>query len=104
MYGQRSGVHVKTRTAPSSTKDARIEFRVNLAQKSLLERAAAAQGQKLSDFVIGASTEAAEMALADQNRFLLSEAQMTEFLARLEDPPSELPALRALFDRKSVFA
>lgn len=86
-----------------NSKDARIDLRVNQAQKALLELAAASQGKKLSDFVITASTEAAQMALADQNRFSLPEAEMKKFLASLEEEPTEIPALRELFTRKSVF-
>jgi len=91
------------RTATHSSKGARIDLRVNLTQKALLERAAASQGKKLSDFVIRASTEAAQLALADQNRFVLSEDQMTMFLASLEEEPKVLPKLRALLAMKSVF-
>ncbi len=89
--------------AIQSSKGARIDLRVNLTQKTLLERAAASQGKKLSDFVISASTEAAQMALADQNQFTLPEDKMALFLASLEEEPREIPELRALFARKSVF-
>jgi uncharacterized protein (DUF1778 family) len=85
------------------TKDARIDLRVNLAQKTLFEQAAATQGKKLSEFVISAVTEAAQMALADQNRFVLPEEQMTKFLASLEEEPQGVAQVQALFARKSVF-
>ncbi|RYG27134.1 DUF1778 domain-containing protein [bacterium] len=85
------------------TKDARIDLRVNLGQKALLEQAAASQGRKLTDFVIAASTEAAVIALADQNRFSLTETEMDQFLEKLEEPPRDIPRLRDLFRRKSVF-
>ena len=91
------------RSPAQPSKDSRIDLRVNLAQKALLERAAASQGKKLSDFVISASTEAAQLALADQNRFILPEEQMDQFLASLEEEPRDIPALRELFARKSVF-
>lgn len=91
------------KAAAHRSKDARIDLRVNLTQKTLLELAAASQGKKLSDFVISASTEAAQVALADQNRFVLPEEQMTKFLKSLEEEPREIPELRALFARKSVF-
>jgi uncharacterized protein (DUF1778 family) len=84
-------------------KDARIDLRVNHAEKALLELAAASQGMKLSEFVVSASTEAAEMALADQNRFALPQDQMDQFLASLEAEPQNVDALRSLFARKSVF-
>ena len=91
------------KAAAQSSKDARIDLRVNLSPKTLLELAAASQGKKLSDFVISASTEAAQMALADQNRFVLPEEQMTKFLESLEEEPRDIPELRALFARKSAF-
>ncbi len=91
------------KAASTTLKDARIDLRVNLSQKALLEQAAAAQGIKLSEFVIGASTEAAALALADQRKFVLPEDQMEKFLASIEEEPTPLPALKALFDRPSVF-
>ena len=91
------------RTGTHRSKDARIDLRVNATQKALLEQAAASQGRKLSDFVIEASTEAAQVALADQNRFVLSEDKMSQFLARLEEAPKVLPGLKDLLSRKSVF-
>ena len=96
------GDHLVKAIAQNS-KDARIDLRVNQAEKALLELAAASQGKKLSEFVISSSTEAAQMALADQNRFVLPEAEMKKFLASLEEEPKEIPALRELFARKSVF-
>ena len=84
-------------------KDSRIDLRLDADKKAVFERAAAAQGLKLSEFVIAASSEAAEIALADQSRFTLDEAAMARFLARLEEPPAVLPKLRELFTRKSVF-
>jgi len=84
-------------------KDSRIDLRVSSVQKALLEQAAVARGKKLSDFVIAASTEAAELTLADQNQFFLSEENMDLFLRRLEEPPQVLPGLLDLFARKSVF-
>ncbi|MDR3692014.1 MAG: DUF1778 domain-containing protein [Fimbriimonas sp.] len=103
MYGIDKTGAKDMKAAAHRSKDARIDLRVNLTQKTLLELAAASQGKKLSDFVISASTEAAQVALADQNRFVLPEEQMTKFLKSLEEEPREIPELRALFARKSVF-
>lgn len=86
-----------------NSRDARIDLRVNQAQKALLELAATSQGKNLSEFVINASTEAAQLALADQNRFVLPEAVMNEFLASLEAEPRGLSAVKALLSRESVF-
>ena len=86
----------------ATLKDSRLDLRLDLGQKTLFEQAAAAQGKRLSEFVIEASTLAAQVALADQTRFELPGVQMERFLARLEEPPQPIPKLRALFDRKSV--
>ena len=86
-----------------TSKDARIDLRVSLYQKALLEMAAASQGKKLSDFVISSSTEAAETTLADQSNFFLPEEQMKKFLDSLEEEPTEIQGLKDLFARKSVF-
>lgn len=86
-----------------NSRDARIDLRVNQSQKALLEQAATSQGKNLSEFVISASTEAAQLALADQNRFVLPETVMNEFLANLEAEPEGLSAVRALMARESVF-
>lgn len=92
------------KAAAPTTKNARIDLRVNPAQKALLEQAAESQGKNLSDFVISVSTEAAQMVLADQNRFFLPEEQMKKFLESLDEDPGENSKLRDLFARKSVFA
>jgi len=91
-------------SSPSNlAKDARIDLRLNLSQKEFLEQAAAAQGKRLSDFMIGSSIEAAEIALANQTHFELSKASIDAFLASLEEEPQVLPKLKELFERKSVF-
>lgn len=89
--------------AIAMTKESRIDLRVKPVEKALFERAAAAQGKKLSEFAVSAMTVAAEMALADQTRLVLSEEGMGRFLAALEEEPREIPALRELFARPSVF-
>lgn len=86
------------------TKDTRLDLRLDFGQKALFERAAAAQGKRLSQFVIEASTLVAQTALADQVRFEMSDGNMERFLAGLEEPPQPIPRLRALFDRKSVLS
>ncbi len=88
---------------PPHNKVARIDLRITPTQKALIEQAAAAQGRTLSEFMVGASTAAAHLALADQNRFVLTDEQMARFLQRLDEEPTEIAGLRELFARKSVF-
>jgi uncharacterized protein (DUF1778 family) len=90
------------RSTTMSSKDARIDLRLNQIQKVLLEKAAQLQGRSLSEFVIAASTDAAETTLANDARLFLSEVQMDQFLVSLEEEPRIIPELKALFARKSV--
>lgn len=104
MYNVRKRIVIQIVSASArNLKNARIDLRISDDQKALLEQAAASQGKKLTDFVIGASTDAAQLALADQNRFALEEEPMRAFLQLLEKDPEVVPGLRRLFDRKSVF-
>lgn len=89
--------------AVATVKESRIDLRVKPVEKALFERAAASKGVRLTEFAVSAMTVAAEMALADQSHFTLSEEGMGRFLAALEAPPQELPRLRELFAQKSVF-
>jgi uncharacterized protein (DUF1778 family) len=82
-------------------KEARIDLRVEVEEKELLERAARLQGKRLSEFVLGASRVAAEEALADQTRFTLQAAEMDAFLASLEEAPKVVPQLQELLARNA---
>lgn len=86
----------------AAIKDARIDLRLKGPEKELFERAAEARGQRLSEFVIASLTEAAEIALADQTEFTMSEEAFERFIERLERPPQAIPALVELFRLKSV--
>jgi uncharacterized protein (DUF1778 family) len=53
--------------------------------------------------MVRASQVAAEMALADRNRFVLSEQKWAEFNAALDSPARDIPALRKLLAERSAF-
>jgi uncharacterized protein (DUF1778 family) len=76
---------------------------MNPQLKRTLMRAAKLQRVNLSEFVIRSSQAAAEMALADRTRFVLSPAKWEEFNAALDASPRDIPALRRLFGERSVF-
>ena len=65
--------------------------------KGHLSRAAKLQGRTLSDFVLAASREAADPALNEQTRFVLSAEALRKFAAALDAPARDVPALRKLF-------
>ena len=91
---------LKGKTEKAST---RLNLRIAPRAKMKIIRAAKLQKYSLTDFIIRASEEAAEAVLADQTRFVLSEKQWTAFNAALDAPAKEIPALRRLLTKPSVF-
>jgi uncharacterized protein (DUF1778 family) len=88
----------------SQQKDLRLNIRVTPEQKALIERAASAKRTSLSAFMLDHSCEAAEQILSEQRHFELTPQQWSAFCAALDAPAKEIPALKALFQRPSVFA
>ena len=87
----------------ASTRAERIEIRATAELKASLEKAAQLQDQSLSAFVLSASREAATRVLGDQTRFMLSASQMKKLNQALDTPARELPALKRLFSKPSLF-
>ena len=69
----------------------------------MLARAARLQRVKLTEFMLTSSQAAAEMALSERTRFGLKAEKWREFNAALDSPPREIPALRKLFEERSIF-
>ena len=86
-----------------ASKAERIALRIAGEEKVRLEQAAKLQHQTLSEFMLSASREAADLALGDQTRFVLSKKQMAVLNAALDAPPHVIPQLKSLFARASVF-
>jgi len=98
---------VSTQIHSSVTNTERATTRINLrvapTTKKLLKSAAKLRKNSLTDFVLNSSTTAAENILADQTRFVLPPDKWAAFNAALDAPPKELPALKRLFEKPSVF-
>ena len=88
----------------SSIRVERIEIRATAELKIMLEQAAHLQDQSLSAFVLSASRDAAARVLGDQTRFMLTTTQMSALNKALDAPARELPSLKRLFAKPSVFA
>lgn len=82
-------------TPNTSRKADRLAVRLSAENKAVLERAAAASGSSLSDFVVSSSLDAARRALDEAGRMRLSAADRDAFLAALDNPPAPNAALRA---------
>ena len=66
-------------------KDERLDLRVSLAQKRLLQQAAAISGRSVSEFVLDSALEDAGNALLDQRVFMFDPEAFDQLLARAED-------------------
>ena len=81
---------------------ARLDLRVEEAEKALLLEAAALSHMSLSAFVLAAARERAESVVAERRRVLLDDETFDAFVAALEAPVDN-PALRSLLAEPSPF-
>lgn len=84
-----------TLSSNTPRKGDRVAVRLSAENKTVLERAAAAAGTSLSDFVVSSSLAAAQRTLEEAGRMRLSAADRDAFLAALDNPPAPNEALRA---------
>ncbi len=81
-----------------------IHLRTLKSDKRLIARAARATGsRKLTDYILTAVLERAKADLADRPILGMKDADFRRFLARLDEPPRFIPALRALLDTAPQF-
>jgi uncharacterized protein (DUF1778 family) len=69
-------------------KNARLEARVTLEQKQLMERAAGLRGQNLTEFMISVLAEAATQTIKDRETIDLTERDRQAFAEALLNPPA----------------
>jgi uncharacterized protein (DUF1778 family) len=69
------------------SQSSRVELRVNLEDKAMLARAAAAENLDLSGFILSAALPKARSVLEVAEKFALSERGSRKLLALLENPP-----------------
>lgn len=80
-----------------------LNIRASSTQKAKLAEAARLQNMNVSQFVLSKSLDAAEEVIAEQRVIRVSADEYEWLLARLEEPPQDLPKLRELFSKQSVF-
>jgi uncharacterized protein (DUF1778 family) len=81
-------------------KSARLEARIKPELRALIQRAAALEGRKVSEFVTDALQHAAQEAIAETQVLRLSIADQELFANALLAPPEPAPALRRAFARR----
>jgi uncharacterized protein (DUF1778 family) len=104
MYTQ--CVYIADMAAKDRTTKARNDrwtFRVPANADRLVRQAAEVSHQSLTEFVVDASTVAAERVLADRTLFVLDQERWNEFIEMLDRPVREKPGLEKLFATPSVF-
>ena len=81
----------------AALKNERIDFRVSLDQKSLLEKAAEIKNVSLSSYIISSSLRQAQIDLAENETLVLSNRDRDSIMEALENPPEPNDALKELF-------
>jgi len=88
----------------AANKDERLNLRVSVAEKRLLERAAQVSHATATQFILQAALRSAEHILAHETRFVLAPEQWAEFTAMLDRPARVIPALRQAAFKPSPFS
>jgi uncharacterized protein (DUF1778 family) len=87
----------------ADNKSQTLNIRASSSQKAILAEAARLQNMNVSQFVLTKSINAAEQVIADQKLINVTAAEYDWILNRLEEPPADLPKLRELISKPSVF-
>jgi uncharacterized protein (DUF1778 family) len=77
-------------------KNARLEARVTIEQKQLMERAASLRGQNLTEFMISVLADAATQTILDSELIALTDRDRQAFAAALLNPST--PSAQAIAD------
>ncbi|HET9842475.1 MAG TPA: DUF1778 domain-containing protein [Nocardioides sp.] len=82
----------------------RLELRTTDEERALIDRAVAASGTDVTEFVVTHASEAARRILANRQSFELDADALAAWEELNARPARELPGLAALFRRPSPFA
>src|SRR5258708_36834732 len=93
----------RRRERAAARKDDVIQIRASAETKSMLNRAAALRGQKLSEFMLYTARRQAEADILDQRVFFTDPAAHEKFLARLDRPPAPSSEGRARLRRRPAW-
>ena len=88
---------------PQLPRTQKLDLRISPEAKEALVRAAALEQRSLSDFVVQSALTRAEEALADRQRFVLSDEAYDTFVAELDRPPRENSKLKQILAKQSPF-
>ena len=80
-----------------------ITLRADMATRALIDRAAEQLGENRSEFMLEAAHREAATRLLDQRVFLLDGKDYGQFIAALDQPPTENHCLRRLLTTKAAW-
>ena len=84
-------------------KNDRIDVRVKESQKNYLVYAATLRDVKLSTFILDSAMKEAEEVVNQNVHFALPDKQWKAFCSALDKPAREIPRLKKLFAKPSIF-
>jgi len=76
------------------TRGARLEARISVEQKTVLQQAAALSGRTLSEFVVASAQEAAHRVIREHETIRLGRSEQIAFVNALLNPPPPNTRLR----------
>ena len=79
-------MEINTDLTTKTNKNARLEARVTLEQKQLMERAASLRGQNLTEFMISVLADAATQTIKDREPIELTQRDRLVFAEALLNP------------------
>ena len=82
----------------------RLEVHTTPDERDLIDRAVAARGGYLTEFIVGTAVVEARRVLADRDTFTLNTDQSAAWDSLNSGPARELKSVRALLKRPSPFA
>lgn len=87
----------------SRLRSERLEVRATKSERALIDRAVAANGTDLTEFVMSNLTVAARRVLADRTVFVLDADAADAWDAINRRPARDLPGLRRMMERPAPF-
>jgi uncharacterized protein (DUF1778 family) len=88
-------MHVETAAQTTDKpRGARLEARISVEQKAMLQQAASLLGHTLSEFVIASAQEVASRVIQEHESIRLSRSEQIAFVTALLNPPAANARLR----------
>lgn len=95
------GARGEPRRPEDTSQEVKINLRARKDETELIDRAAKAQGKTRTAFMLESARRAALDTLLDQRHFFVESDRWDAFVAALDAPPEDNPALKRLLSSKA---